>query len=437
MHLGRRTCLFSLTLIFASAVFSVRAEDVSPLHQRIDQSIASAHAGTLAEDANDYEFLRRIYLNLVGRSPSVDEIRSFVANEEPSKRKAIIESLIDSSEFDEYFTNLFDIMFMERRGGKRIKQGEWHSFLNKAVKEKWSFDKIVQAILSADGVGEQRGAAKFLLERDVEPNALTRDIGRIFLGRDLQCAQCHDHPNIVDYEQEEYYGIFAFVNRSYLFEQDTDDKAVKISFVGEKAEGETEFSSVFSPDDSSHMEPQLLSRLTLEVEPRFEGEDAYIVAPSKTSAGQPKFSRRAQLARLITHPANEHFAKNVVNRFWAHMMGHGLVDPVDFHHGDNLPSHPALLKTLADEFVNQGFDYRKLLREIALSRTYQQSVDFSAEVSIANDEANARIEALIASIAQLETETEDAAIKQVTQRLSSGERKLKLLTSKSPKQQSV
>ncbi|MCA9232682.1 MAG: DUF1553 domain-containing protein, partial [Planctomycetales bacterium] len=419
MNMRRRTCLFLLLLIFSTAVpfVQVQGQEDAPLHQRIDQAIETAHLGSLAEAANDYEFLRRIYLNLVGRGPTVDETKSFVANEDSAKRAAVIEQLLGSTEFDDFFTDVLDIMFMERRTGNRVGQSDWQSFLHKAVHEKWPFDRIVQTVLSADGTGELRGAAKFLLERDVEPNAVTRDVGRIFLGRDLQCAQCHDHPNIVDYEQSEYYGILAFVSRSYLFEQDTEQKDVKIAFVGEKAEGETEFSSVFSPDDSSHMNPQLLTGLTLEVEPRFDGEEAYIVAPSKTAAGQPKFSRRAQLARLITHPANEYFSKNVANRFWKHMMGHGLVDPVDFHHGENLPSHPALLKLLADEFVSTGFDFRELLRQIALSRTYQRSVDFPADVSVANSEVDRRMEALNTSIASLEAASDDQAIDKINRRL--------------------
>ena len=259
-----------------------------------------------------------------------------------------------------------------------------------------------------------RGAAKFLLERNVEPNALTRDIGRIFLGRDLQCAQCHDHPTIVDYEQAEYYGIYAFVNRSYLFEEDTKEKK---AFVGEKAEGDTQFSSVFSPDDSSRTAPRLLGELTLDAEPRFEGEQAYVVAPSKKAAGVPKFSRRRQLARLITHPENEHFAKNVVNRLWKHMLGYGLVDPVDFHHSDNQPSHPALLEVLAVDFAKSGFDFRSLLKEIALSKIYQQSVDFSAETLLTNDEITRQIEQLESEVAQQEADLESTSLQELTDRL--------------------
>ena len=421
MKFNRRTCLSSLVLIFSLEILSLHGQEIAPLYQRIDEAIAKAHLGNLANIASDNEFLRRVYINLVGRSPNVEELKLFIDSSDPNKRALAIDKLLGSEEFDKYFASVLDVMFMERRSGKRVTQSEWQSFLHKSMQQKWSFDQIVQAILTADGTGESRGAAKFLLERNVEPNALARDVGRIFLGRDLQCAQCHDHPTIVDYEQSEYYGIFAFVNRSYLFEEDTKEKK---AFVGEKAEGDTQFSSVFSPDDSSHTAPRLLGELTLEAEPRFEGEQAYVIAPSKKGAGVPKFSRRAQLARLITHPANHNFSKNVVNRLWKHLLGYGLVDPVDFHHGDNLPSHPALLEMLAEEFVNSDFDFRQLLRQIALSKTYQLSVDFSAETLVADGEINRRIDELKTVITALEADTEQTSPQEISERLQSRRKKV-------------
>ena len=421
MGLLHRICTIVLLLVLSPAVLSVQAEESLPLHQRIDQAIAATHLGNVANVADDYDFLCRVYLNLAGRNPSVEETRQFVADPEPSKRAATIDTLLRSSEFDNYFTEVLDVMFMERRGSTRVSEDQWKSFLQKAIQEKWSFDRIVQTILSADGQGDLRGAASFLLEREVESNALTRDISRIFLGRDLQCAQCHDHPNIDDYAQSEYYGISAFVNRSYLFEEGDENKT---AYVGEKAEGTTQFSSVFAPDDSSETIPQLLRELTLEAEPRFEGEQAYVISPSKTAAGVPKFSRRVQLARLIAHPANEHFSKNIANRLWAHMMGRGLVHPVDFRHPDNPPSHPALLEMLADEFVKTDFDFRHLLHEIALSNTYQMSVELSSEEAIVDEEVNRRLADLTAEIPNLETKVDDQSADRILERLASRRKKV-------------
>ena len=401
MMLCPRMC-FCIALGMVSPTFAETNEgsQPTPLYQRIDAAIADSHLGSLAKTACDSEFLRRSYLDFNGRSPTVAEVKSFFADTALNKRAALVDKLIGSDEFNDFFVVVLDLMLLERRGGDRVSQEEWKAFLRIAISDKQPFDQIVRSILSADGTGSGRGAAKFLLQRGVETNALTRDVARTFLGRDIQCSQCHDHPVIDDYLQSEYYGIFAFLNRSYLFEDEADNKK---SYVGERAEGKTEFKSVFFPDDdASQTIPRLLDGLVLDVEPRLEGEDAYVVAPSKETAAVPKFSRRGQLARLVTHPANEYFSKNIVNRLWAHMMGQGIVDPVDFHHTDNPPSHPELLKILADEFVDMNFDIREFLRQIALSETYQRSVDFPNEPSIALAELDEQTEKLSTAITVLQ-----------------------------------
>ena len=251
-----RRAPFCVTFVFLVSVALLRAETAPPsLSQRIDNAIVSAHVGPLAERSTDAEFVRRIYLDLIGRGPTRAECEKYFADQDSNKRAVIIDRLLESQEFDEYFSRVLDVVLMERRSGTRIPQADWLAFLKRAVSEKWAYDRIVQEVITADGRGDLRAAAKFLMERDVESNALTRDLGRIFLGRDLQCAQCHDHPNIVDYEQSEYYGILSFVNRSYLFEDEADNKK---SYVGEKAEGESEYKSGFLPDDDpSRSRPHL------------------------------------------------------------------------------------------------------------------------------------------------------------------------------------
>ena len=426
MFLLRRTILSPCVLITLGAVALTADTDLhigtdgGELHERIDRAIADAHVGKLSPVANDVEFLRRIYLHLVGRSPTAEETGAFLAEDatvaDREKRSAVIDRLLASDEFCQYYSGVLDVMLMERRGGNRIATAEWKRFLHKAISEKWPYDRIVRTIISADGNGKFRGAAKWLIQREVEPNALTRDIGRIFLGRDLQCAQCHDHPNVGDYEQSEYYGILAFVNRSYLFEDEADNKK---SYVGEKAEGDAEYVSVFAPDDDpSKSEPYLLCGLTLDVEPRYDGADAYIVPPTKTAAGVPRFSRRTELARLVTHPANEHFAKNAANRFWAHMMGHGLVDPVDFHHSDNPPSHPELLKSLADHFVASKFDIRELLRQIAKSSAYQRSIDFPAMTPRVDDAVSEQIAVIDSLLTQNNAQNQPSDLVRFQEQLS-------------------
>jgi tetratricopeptide (TPR) repeat protein len=198
-------------------------------------------------------------------------------------------------------------------------------------------------------------------------------VGRIFFGRDVQCAQCHDHPLIDDYEQSEFFGILSFVNRTYLF---TDEQRGKLAFLGEKAEGELEFASVFQPArGKTTARPVLPMALAMDAEPgAVDDADAYLISPAKDQRAIPRYSRRQQLAVLATHPENQAFNRNLANRLWSHLLGTGVVHPVDLHHSGNPPVSATLLRHLSDELVAQGYDLRAFVREVVLSQTYQRSL---------------------------------------------------------------
>ena len=211
--------------------------------------------------------------------------------------------------------------------------------------------------------------ARFYLDRLADPNLLTRDVGRLFLGRDLQCAQCHDHPLIDDYKQAHYYGIFAFLNRTALFEDET-----KTSVLTEKAEGDVTFTSVFKKKVTHKTGPRILDG-RVAVEPSVPKGAEYLVPPDKQNKVRPipRHSRRADLARLLTSNDVPEFSRNIVNRLWALLMGRGLVHPVDLHHAANPPADAELLDLLAREFVAMRYDMKTFLRELALTRVYQRS----------------------------------------------------------------
>jgi hypothetical protein len=238
------------------------------------------------------------------------------------------------------------------------------------------WDQIAREILEADGAdGDLRPAAKFYLDRDGEPNLITKDISRLFLGMNLQCAQCHDHPLVGDYEQDYYYGLFAFLSRSYVF----TDKQKKVTYA-EKAEGDVTYKSVFDKSQTQKATgPKILTGDAVD-EPKFEKGQEYQVAPADGVRPIPKFSRRAQLAPRLANPSNLEFARNIANRLWATVMGRGLVEPLDMQHSDNPPSHPELLELLTEEIVAHGFDIRYLLRELVLSETYQYSSELPSGV---------------------------------------------------------
>lgn len=374
-----------------------------PLHERIDRVIESDHVGTPAPLAGDSEFLRRIYLDLTGRVPSIEATRAFLADASPDKRQRLVDQLLASPAFSRHMANLFDVMLMERRPDKHVKSGEWQAYLLAAIRGQKPLNELARELLAADGVEEAlRPAVKFYLDRDGETNLLTRDVGRVFFGMDLQCAQCHDHPLIDDYFQADYYGIFAFLSRSFVF---TDAKAKK-SYFAEKAEGEVSFTSVFTSESGS-TGPRLPGEQPL-VEPTFEKDQEYLVKPAKDVRPVPKYSRRAQLAEHATSGANRAFNQNLANRLWALMLGRGLVDPVDLHHAANPPAHPELLRLLADELAAMKFDLRGFLRQLALTRAYQRSFDLPENLVQQAGEAGSRLAALEEQRAALVAAVEQA-----------------------------
>jgi hypothetical protein len=342
----------------------------APLHERIDALIDAAAVGPLAPACSDADFVRRVYLDLIGVIPTADQARAFFADQADGKRERLVDALLASPQYARHMALTWDVMLMERRNDKAIKSPEWQAWLRKSFADNRPLDELCREIVATDGTDDaRRPAARFLLDRDLEPNILTRDLGRVLFGMDLQCAQCHDHPLIDDYYQADYYGLYAFVLRSSLF---TDAKAKK-ALIGEKADGEASYKSVFTGDAGDNVLPRLPKGATVAIEPYLAKAEQYVSAPAKDVRGVPKYSRRGQLASLLRESTE--FRRNLANRLWAHMFGRGLVHPVDFHYAANPPSHPELLALLADELAKSNFDAKALLRELALTGAYQRSCD--------------------------------------------------------------
>ena len=278
-------------------------------------------------------------------------------------------ALLARPQFARQMARVFDVLLMERRADKGVTGSEWQEYLRQRFAEGKPLDQLCREILAADGVDPAlRPAAKFYLDRDGDANLLARDIGRLFFGRDLQCAQCHDHPLVADYLQSEYYGLLAFVGRGVLF---TDDKA-KTTYYAENADGEVNYKSVFTGDTRDHVVPKVPLGAPIS-EPLLTKEEQYVVAPAKGVRGVPKYSRRAQLASVATGGTSTAFNRNWANRLWAQMMGRGLVHPLDMQHSGNPSVQSRLLALLADELVRMKFDTRAFLRELALTRAYART----------------------------------------------------------------
>jgi hypothetical protein len=345
------------------------------LHVEIDCHIASGlrkfKLTTTAEPADDEEFLRRVSLDLKGVIPTAAEVRSFVGDKSPHKRTTLIDRLLSSDDYARHMAVTFDVMLMERRADGHVPNQEWRGYLADSFRKNKPLDVLVRELIASDGTDPTtRPAAKFFLDREASHDTLVRDIGRLFLGVDLQCAQCHDHPTVADYRHVHYHGLHVFVAGTKLYRPATGGD--KLMSLQEEFVREATFASVFDPEVQNKTGPRLLSGPVMDV-PQFKAGEEYVEKPSVKTRAIPKFSMRKALSENLPRGDTREFSRNMANRLWAHMMGRGLVEPLDMHHSANPPSHPELLALLADELTIMKFDVRRFLREVALSKAYQRS----------------------------------------------------------------
>ena len=365
-----------LVVVLAGGAVDSAADE---LHTRIDQLIAAGAQGApLGSAIDDATFARRIYLDLAGRIPSHQEAARFIEDADPAKRTKLIDLLLQRPEYPGRMQDLFNAMLMERRG----ENPEWSKFLRHAFETNKPWDQIVREILDPDTENEAvRGAAYFATRRlekngqeETDYPGLTRDVGRLFLGMDLQCAQCHNHLFIDEYKQEDFQGLFAVYQNTFIRND------VKFPALGEKVmDKKLDFMSVFEKRPLS-TGPRVPKGKEVEI-PQFEKGQEFALPPdrSKNFPGTPKFSPLEVLAHELPVTGNRAFLDNVVNRLWFVMMGRGLVNPLDQLHVDNPPSHPELLAELGKEFVAHQLDVRWLLRELALTETYQRTTVVAAD----------------------------------------------------------
>jgi hypothetical protein len=309
---------------------------------------------------SDAEFLRRLHLDVLGTQPTPDEVRRFLADGRPDKRARAVDAALDRPEFVDFWTLKWGDWLRVNRDLVTYKgMLAYHGWLRRALQENRPADALAREILTATGGNFEVGPANWYLTAR-SPEDLGESAAQLFLGVRMQCARCHRHP-FEKWTQEDYCGLAAFFAR-----------------VGTRAGKRS--------DPSSGSETEIFVRDSGDVtHPRM---DRYV--PPHVPDGPPlpgTGDRRRHLADWLTTPDNSYFARNLANRYWAALMGRGLVEPADDLRATNPPSIPALLDALADDLVKHHYDTRHLLRTILLSRAYQLAA--VATPANAADAANA------------------------------------------------
>lgn len=393
-RLNRCTALVALLMLPAMAGSAPGGEPgqtapAADLSTAIDAIVEREAVGPVAGPCGDSDFIRRVHLDLVGTIPPPERVRGFLADPATDKRGRLVDELLASPAFARQMALVFDALLLERKPAGS-EAAAWRESLAAAVAADRPLDELVAEVIGSDGAdAATRPAVAFNLAREVDPLRLTRSIGRVFLGRDLECCQCHDHPDNADLRQADYHGLRAFLQRSTLFKPPQDKPAL----VGETAAGEVDYTSVFTKESVKGVRPRIPAGLTLLDEPLPEPGDAYVTAPAKDVRGVPVHSRRRALARMLVESAE--FPRVLANRLWAVLFGRGLVHPLDGHDPDNPPVHPDLLDLLAGHLRDGGFRIRGLLRGIALSRTYGRAIEAPPLTAAVRAELSSLVERLV------------------------------------------
>ncbi|VTS05786.1 DUF1549 and DUF1553 domain-containing protein [Tuwongella immobilis] len=294
--------------------------------------------------------VQRLYLDLIGRLPTPDEVRTYLADATPNKRERLIDDLLSRPEYADFWANKWADLLRPNPYHVGLKTVfNFDGWIRQAFRENRPYDQFVRDLVASTGTTWRNGATVIYRDRR-DPAELTTIISQLFLGIRLDCAKCHHHPFEV-YGQEEFYSFAAYFER-------IGRKGVGISAPISGSE-EMVFHSSRPINPVSH--PLTGKRMT--AKPLF-GE----AAPDS-----PDVDPRQTLANWITSPKNPYFAKVMVNRVWADLMGRGIVEPVDDLRATNPPTNGPLLDALADDFRANGYDIKKLLKTIVQSRVYQLS----------------------------------------------------------------
>jgi hypothetical protein len=359
------------------------AGEERPLREIIDAEIEAAwkkRGITPAPPADDAVFLRRVHLDLVGTIPTYDETKVFLDDRSPDKRARLVDRLLEDPRYAQHQADVWDMVLFGRNppGYETNKRPGFQKWLREQFARNVPYDEWVGQILKAEGNSVDDGPPMYFVQYKRAPEDATQAITQQFLGVQLQCARCHDHP-FEDWSQRDFYGMASFLARLEVVSVGKKDSLTMYA-IGEANTGDVLFSGPAIDQvpgtKGEPIKPKFLHGDMLEEPPLpADYKEAKSSGGAKFEEGKipppPYFSRKNQLAEWITAVDNPYFARAVANRVWGQYLGRGLVHPVDNMSEANEPSHPELLRALARAMVERKFDLKAYIRELVNSRAYQ------------------------------------------------------------------
>lgn len=291
---------------------------------------------------DDETFLRRVYLDMTGLLPTLQQRQAFLQDKSITKRQDLVRYLVEQDAFLDMWTmQLAELLQIRSANGLSSKGLQlYDDWLREQVHAGVTVDELLRQLIPASGSTFENPATAYY-QTETTPQLLAENIAQAFLGTRIQCAQCHNHP-FDRWTMDDYYGFASFVSQ-VGYKQARDPREITVYNLGE-----------------GHLQHPVEGR---EVRPKFLGGDFADISPGE--------DLRKNLADWLTSSDNRSFANNIANVLWAHFLGTGIVDPVDDVRVSNPPSNPLLLDALGAKLVEYDFDVRKLAIDICSSKTYQ------------------------------------------------------------------
>ena len=298
-----------------------------------------------SESCDDAAFVRRATIDIAGRLPTPEEAKRFLANTNAAKRDQLVDRLLASPDYADYFANKWSSLFRNKRGDASHTRGTYafHGWIRDSLAANKPFDQFVREVLAASGeIAQNPPVAWYRQVR--EATTQLEDTAQLLLGQRLQCAQCHHHP-YEKWSQADYYSFAAFFSR-----------------VGRKGGLQPGEEVIFHKRGTAEA---MNKKTKIPVKPAGLGAVPATLAPDDDP--------RQSLVDWMTGRENRYFARSLVNRYWKHFLNRGLVEPEDDMRETNPPTNPELLEAMAKHFVDSGYDLKNLVRTICRSQTYQLS----------------------------------------------------------------
>jgi len=372
----RGLAILSLSLCAVSALLQRPArsgdlpQDVAAQVDRLlKNELLSGEESKPVGPTSDEIYLRRVTLDLIGRLPEPAEIAAFSADAAPNKRERIVQKLLADSRYGENWGRYWRDVIAYRRSEDRaaIALPAMTTYLTEQLNQNTPWDQVATAFITASGDVRERGETGLIMMQGGRPEETVAEVSRIFLGIQIQCAQCHDHPTD-RWQREQFHELAAFFPRVAIRpNREAEMRSFLVVADDRPGRGRPNMNNRFRGTPEHYMpdKENPAARGTLM-------QPVFFVSGQKLNRGTPDADRRGKLAEWITSPDNPWFAKAMVNRMWSELTGEGFYEPVDDMGPDRTATAPETLDYLASAFAASDYDVKWLVETILSTEAYQR-----------------------------------------------------------------